>query len=590
MRPLPMRPLLPDVAEWIGVSGALRALSARAADGVPCAVAEGGGTPYDAAAFVARAAAWRQAFAAAEGRRWALYFESTAEFAAALFGAWHAGKEVVLPGDARADTLEALAGHVDGMAGELPQALQPDSGMPQEIPWPVLDPQETRVTIFTSGSTGNPAPIGKRLSQLETEVRALQTAFGERIPDDARVLCTVSHQHIYGLLFCVLWPLAAGRPMPVARAAFHEALVHECGTAPVLLVSSPAHLRRMPEALDWHGLRAVLRAVFSSGGALPPEASADALRHLGQSPIEILGSSETGGIAWRQRAVQADRWTALPGVTWRLQDGCLAVRSAHLPNDDWYQCADRALPAGDDSFVLAGRADRIVKIEEKRVSLTRIEQTLAGSPLVRESRSVLVELDVGTRVAAAVVLADEGRVLLDAGGRAQLIAALRTCLANTTDPVALPRRWSFPTALPCNAQGKTTEAMLRELFRRTVPEAVWLESDALSASADLHVSEDLVVFDGHFPDAPIVPGVAQVDWVLALASERLPVPARTRFHRLDTLKFQSVIRPGSTIRMALTWQPEKHSLAFRLTSADGPHASGRVVFREAETEEGGRNV
>jgi len=562
----------PALSGFSGVGGAMAAQAARAAQG------DGG-----AAAFVARTDAWRRAFAAAPGRRWALYIEGTADFAAALMGAWHAGKHVVLPGDTRAETLAALRGHADGWAGELPGGLLPaDNGADNGAigDWPPLNTHDTWVTLFTSGSTGVPGAIDKRLAQLDAEVHTLQQAFGAMLPAGVRVLSTVSHQHIYGLLFTVLWPLAAGRPMPGARLAFHEELVRACAAdpRPAVLVSSPAHLKRMPDALDWPATRAVLHAVFSSGGPLPPEAAADALRHTGRSPIEVFGSSETGGIAWRQRAVQADRWTALPGIAWQLRDGFLAVRSPHLPNDDWYVCADRALPAGADSFVLAGRADRIVKIEEKRVSLTQIEQRLAASPLVREARVVMVELDVGTRVAAAVVPADAGQALLDTDGRAALTAALRAALADAVDPVALPRRWAFVAALPCNAQGKTTEAMLRDVFRRTVPAARWLETDATTATATLDVTGDLAIFDGHFPGTPIVPGVAQVDWVMALAPQRLPVPARDRFARLDTLKFQAVIRPGSTVRLALAWQADTRALGFRLTSDAGPHASGKIVF------------
>ncbi len=33
------------------------------------------------------------------------------------------------------------------------------------------------------------------------------------------------------------------------------------------------------------------------------------------------------------------------------------------------------------------------------------------------------------------------------------------------------------------------------------------------------------------PDAPIVPGVAQVDWVMALAPQRLPIPRRASASR-----------------------------------------------------------
>ena len=70
---------------------------------------------------------------------------------------------------------------------------------------------DTRLVIHTSGSNGEPVAIPRRLAQLDAEVRALQQAFGAGL-DEALVLGTVSHQHIYGLLFRVLWPLAAGRP------------------------------------------------------------------------------------------------------------------------------------------------------------------------------------------------------------------------------------------------------------------------------------------------------------------------------------------------------------------------------------------
>ncbi|WP_019449371.1 AMP-binding protein [Cupriavidus sp. BIS7] len=538
-----------------------------------------------ASEFVARASAWRQAFLGAPGSRWALHVESPAEFAAALFGAWYAGKHVVLPGDTRPETLAVLNGQVDGMAGDLPHGLQPVAAVAAAAPleWPPLDVQDTWLTLFTSGSTGAPSAIVKRLAQLDAEVHALEQAFGALLPADSRLLTTVSHQHIYGLLFTVLWPLAAGRPLPASRLAFHEELVAACAEdpAPAVLVSSPAHLKRMPEALDWRAARDVVRAVFSSGGPLPAEAASDVLRHIGLSPIEVFGSSETGGIAWRQRATRDDRWTPLPGVAWRLEDGFLAVRSGHLADDGWQVCADRALPASDGGFVLAGRADRIVKIEEKRVSLSAIEQRLALSPLVREARALVIDTAVGTRVGAVVVLGDEGQAMRDGAGRQAVIATLRRHLADSVDPVALPRRWDFPAALPCNAQGKTTEAMLRELFRRSIPAVRWLEADDTSATAELDIAEDLAIFDGHFPGAPIVPGVAQVDWVMALAPQRLAVPPRQRFARLDVLKFQAVIRPGATVRLAITWQPDACALAFRLTSDAGSHASGKIVFHPA---------
>lgn len=567
-------------ADWYGVRGAMAGLARRAAH-----------DDAEASALLARAAAWRTAFAAAPGQRWAIYVESPREFAAALFGAWHAGKHVVLPGDLRTDTLDALRAHTDGWAGEMTGGLVPAATAPDpDAPWPQL-PANARITLFTSGSTGAPTAIDKRLSQLDAETATLQAAFGARVAADVvantRLLTTVSHQHIYGLLFCVLWPLAAGRSLPAGRLAFNEELVSGCAGLPAasaVLITSPAHLRRLPEGLDWTAVRQALSAVFSSGGPLPPAAADDALRQLGQSPIEVFGSSETGGIAWRQRASDGERWTPLPGVAWRIEDRFLAVRSPHLPDDDWYVCADLAHADAQHGFVLQGRADRVAKIEEKRVSLTAIEQALTALPWVLEARVLLVDLDIGTRVAAALVLSEAGNARLAESGRAAFVAALKASLTGSVDPLALPRRWHLAQdALPVNAQGKTTEAALRDLFRQTVPRAVWIErgegGEKHSAAAMLDIHEHLAIFDGHFPGTPIVPGVAQIDWVMTLAPQALPIPPRAAFLRLDVLKFQGIIRPGMQVRMDLEWLVEKHALSFRLTSAAGPHASGRIAFR-----------
>lgn len=122
----------------------------------------------------------------------------------------------------------------------------------------------------------------------------------------------------------------------------------------------------------------------------------------------------------------------------------------------------------------------------------------------------------------------------------------------------------------------------RPVARPLMPAVAWTSREALQARATLRIDAGLAVFDGHFPQAPIVPGVAQTHWAIALAEQVLPVPARERFARLDALKFQQVIRPGDVVELALDWQPERLTLGFRLSSAAGPHASGRVVYRGAD--------
>ena len=244
------------------------------------------GPDWDHPAFRTRVLAWQAAFAGAGGRDWALYFEDATAFAAALFGAWHAGKRVFLCADNLPATRERLAGQVDGFAGDFADGgVMPADVVPDTVLAP-LDEAATRLLVFTSGSTGEPVAIEKRLDQLAREVEALEAAFGADL-GAATVHGTVSHQHIYGLLFRVLWPLAAGRPI-APRTFFHEDLLAALAGQPALLVASPAHLKRLPQQLDWASLGGQLRAVFSSGGALPAEAALEARRWLGVAPHRNL--------------------------------------------------------------------------------------------------------------------------------------------------------------------------------------------------------------------------------------------------------------------------------------------------------------
>lgn len=533
----------------------------------------------DHAAWCRRVDAWQAAFAAQAGERWALHREDVFDFSACLYGAWHAGKTVYLCGDNLPQTLDALAQHVDGFVGDMPVDRSP-------LPLPAteadalarapLNERDTRLVVFTSGSSGEPVAIDKRLAQLAREVEALEASFGHDL-GDAIIHGTVSHQHIYGLLFRALWPLAAGRAV-APRLFFPEEMQAELARSPSALVASPAHLKRLPETLDWSGVRPMLRAVFSSGGALPADAAANVQCLLGTAATEIYGSSETGGIAWRRWDGDTPTWRALPGVEWRIADGQLEIASPHLADMRWWRSEDRAEADGESGFRLLGRADRIVKIEERRVSLTALERQLQALDDVAEAR-VLVLQGARSLLAAVVVPSMQGRIRLEELGTAKFSRHLNAALAGSHDAVARPHRWRFVEALPANAQGKSTVAALAALFRPERPEPHWLRRETQQAELELELSPALAAFDGHFPQAAILPGVAQLDWAIRFGREAFALPPR--FLRMETLKFQQVLRPGARVNLSLEWLPEKGALQFRYQSVAGTHASGRVLFGKA---------
>jgi acyl-coenzyme A synthetase/AMP-(fatty) acid ligase/3-hydroxymyristoyl/3-hydroxydecanoyl-(acyl carrier protein) dehydratase len=368
-------------------------------------------------------------------------------------------------------------------------------------------------------------------------------------------------------LFCVLWPYLTGRPLTRRRLEYPEQFEAVLKDGPCVLVSSPAHLKRLPDVPTW---TTRLQTVFSSGGPLTHEGASRCVAVLGRVPVEIYGSSETGGIAWR--AGRDEPWSTFANVTARASpEGLLEVSSPHLPDAAFFTTADRVTLA-QGTFRLEGRSDRIAKIEEKRVSLELIEKTAVATGALLEARVVPL-------AAARLTLGLVG-VCSPAGlrlSRKVLVETLKRAIGSAVELVAVPRRYRFVDALPVDAQGKCVEARLLPLFHPERPEPTWSMRGSDSATLEMTIAVDLRVLDGHFPKAAVVPGVAQVDWAITWAKEAFPIGGR--FSRLDVLKFQALMMPGHAVRLDLAWNAEKSVLTFKFTgTGQRVYSSGKVLW------------
>lgn len=316
---------------------------------------------------------------------------------------------------------------------------------------PVLDGQSPpSLELYTSGSSGDPKCVRKTLRQLDAECRVHEHCWGDAVAH-ATIVSTTPHHHIYGMLFRLLWPLCAGRPFDNVAIADPSMLSERLACLKdTVLISSPAQLSRLPELVDLTRLDPRPRLVFSSGGPLALDTARQYAEAWGAPPIEIFGSTETGGIAWRRQTERDARWAPLPGVAVDSDpDGALLVRSPFLPEDSWLRMEDAAEFDGDGRFALRGRLDRILKIEEERLSLPEMETWIAQHGAV--TAAALVPVAIGRRtVLGAVVATTEGR----RRSRKSLVADLRTHLRQKYDEVLLPRRWRFVEHLPYNERGK----------------------------------------------------------------------------------------------------------------------------------------
>ena len=180
-------------------------------------------------------------------QQWALYCDDSYTFSVGLFGLWSSGRTPVLPPNNTPGTLATLEPHIHGRLGDLAGA-DACTGYPSRQAGTAAKPfacASAKLILFTSGSTGEAKQIPKSVRQLESELQILASVW-QPLNDATTFISTVSHQHIYGLLFKILLPLTTGRafdasllqsPSSAARAAArHDAVVW---------ISSPAQLKRL---------------------------------------------------------------------------------------------------------------------------------------------------------------------------------------------------------------------------------------------------------------------------------------------------------------------------------------------------------
>jgi len=549
----------------------------------------------DAPDLIRDAAALAAALAKVGAGRWLVFSEDSYAAAVALIALAQTRGCAVLAPNRQPETLRELGADVLGAILDPDIEFAAPSGVAPLAPlaqppsddwnWRAPDRNAAFAEFRTSGTTGEPRAVVKSLRQLEAEVETLEAAFGARIPERARVFATVSHQHIYGLLFRILWPLATGRPFQ-RNTLLHpqELLPRMAEEADCVLASSPVHLKRMTATGELRRIASSCRAVFSSGGTLDPDTAQGVVAALGEPAYEVLGSTETGGVAQRQQREGSAAWTAFPVVEVDRELGGerLVVISPFVsegePVDDKrrrFTMGDRVRMLDEGRFELLGRADRIVKIGEKRLSLPAMERALAEHPRVEEAALVVLERGAEPRVHAVVVLDDVGRQQIRSAGRRGMSDALAAHLAARWDRVLLPRVWRYVDALPRNPQGKLPQVRLAALFDVQPRDPILIEETRETRSIErrLEVPDDLVYLQGHFEGFPIVAGVVQLRWVSdALHAWLGEAP---RLAAVEALKFPEPLLPGQSFTLRAELSASGDRIRFLLHDEGRIFASGR---------------
>ena len=423
-----------------------------------------------------------------------------------------------------------------------------------------------RVVFHTSGSTGKSKEIVKTFENLAKEV-ALHAAFynkdgkglAGRGEDTASTetpvfLATIDPGHMYGTLWRVMLPKALGWPVDPEVILTPESLVAKMREhRKVFLVTTPSFLDRFTAYADQYDVPQNCVEIVTSGAMLTKDVSDRAKAVFGLEPRQIYGSTETGGIASRRGD---GLWETFAPVKVSVREGRLLVRSPFSFKRTYLMGDGVEMAADGRSFALKGRVDRLVKINEERVNLAEMEDAIRALGF-KDAALAVLQGERGAQLGAVLVVGerrDSSSTGLgeDTASTDFSPLALRKLLLPVFPKGTVPKRYRVVDELPRNPQGKVLAAeIVRLLESSLVDPRMW---DVVKAEgefvAKLEFQASASYFQGHFPDAPVLPGVVQLGF--AERCVRRAFGVREPLRCVKKMKFVHIIEPGRTIDLRIT--------------------------------------
>nr|WP_314748050.1 AMP-binding protein [uncultured Campylobacter sp.] len=438
-----------------------------------------------------------------------------------------------------------------------------------------FDPQ-AKFYLQTSGSSGKSKMIEKSLAQMvkESEYLAAELNFSSQ----NTFFSSVSHRHMFGLTFKVFLPLVLGACVIADELNYPEA-ISGLNLANHVFIASPVLLRTLAQSPAASALKG-LSGIVSAGSPLKKELRSELGRICDARIIEIYGSTETGIVA-------KDEGCGLRlfgAVDAGLDDrGALNVSS---PWCEFFQTNDAA-SIDEGRLTLQGRIDRIVKLNDKRVSLESIEAKLLESGLLADC--YCAPHPKFKRIAALLEFNGEGlkkfRKIGKKGVAAELKELLKLEFKNSV------RYFKIVEKMPRNQQGKFEKSEFENALFAS-PKPVWsggrvneageicggqiyingqnlasgpncgavnandtrakfdesgerLENSAQKYEFGAIMHAGLEIFESHFPNLPLLPGFMQLDYVFELACGVGIDVSGAR--AVENLKFMKFVRPGDLL-------------------------------------------
>lgn len=376
--------------------------------------------------------------------------------------------------------LEDIAPGIDGFTKfvELVRQLFSCGAGLRDLP---LAPDETAVVLFTSGSEG--VPKGVELTHRNLLANVRQAIAVIDATDNDRFFNALPMFHSFGLLGGTLFPLVRGCYTFLYPSPLHYRVVPTLvyDKACTVLLGTNTFLNgyaRKAHPYDFNSLRYLI-----AGAEKVQTATLDTwARKFGVRILEGYGATECSpmiSLNTRMEPAIGSAGRLVPGLEYKLEPvdgvtegGRLFVRGPNVmkgylnpeaqakfaAQGGWYDTGDIVQVDGDGYLHIRGRMKRFAKVSGEMVSLTAVEDALAGAfP------------QFGLRCAVAVITRpdeDKGEKLIAVTNESRLqLADLRAAIkAKGLSNLCAPREIVVVPNIPKLGTGKTNHRELERML------------------------------------------------------------------------------------------------------------------------------
>jgi acyl-[acyl-carrier-protein]-phospholipid O-acyltransferase/long-chain-fatty-acid--[acyl-carrier-protein] ligase len=368
-----------------------------------------------------------------------------------------------------------------------------------------VDPESAAVILFTSGSEG--VPKGVELTHRNILANVRQMLAVTDLTDRDRIFNAMPLFHSFGLTVGLLLPLIRGMSVFIYPSPLHYRVVPTVfyNTDCTIMLGTNTFLNGYARKANPYDFRS-LRYMFAAAEKLQEATASTWARRFGVRVLEGYGATECSPCVSVNTPLQAKYGSAgrlMPGMDYRLepvegitvegqaptgpdqeiQDGTrgagpsreqvgrLFVRGPNVMKgylnadanakfqalDGWYDTGDIVRVDKEGYFHIEGRLKRFAKISGEMVSLTAVEDALAGAfPHygLRCQVAVVARLDE-EKGEKLIAVSNEARLSLE-----EVRAAVK---ARGLPNLAVPREVKFIHEIPKLGTGKTNHRELEKL-------------------------------------------------------------------------------------------------------------------------------